>query len=155
MSLGANTMVTLGSLKNEMESLKKAHGCGSYEYSDPSEKFTYCTTSHFREVKQKEKYGIYMISQHDTQEVLYIGKGGTIDSWGRFKKQDIPERLKAPKGGNIPADKWFRDLLQEKGPLLIEYVFLPRSKSPAFVEAVLLQAYLNEHHRLPYRNKSL
>lgn len=124
-------------------------------YSNLSKKFTDLTTSHFHKVRQREKYGIYIVRQRDTREVLYIGKSGTIDSRGQFRGQDIPKRLKNVKGNDIPANKWFQDLSQEKGPFVIEYIFLPPSMSPALIEAVLLQAYLNEHHGLPYRNKSL
>ena len=148
-------MITVGPFEDEIALLKKTCEYGSYEYINPSDSFRACTTSHFRGVRRQEKYGVYVVRQRDTQEVLYVGKGGTIDSQGQFKGQDIPGRLKNVKEGDISADKWFRDLLQEKGPLVIEYVFLSTSKSPAFVEAALLQAYLNEHHRLPYKNKSL
>lgn len=148
-------MVAVDPFEDEIASLKKTCEHGSYEYSNPSDSFRTCTNLHFRELRQQERYGIYVVRQRDTQEVLYIGKSGTINSQGQFKGQDIPGRLKNVKGGNASADKWFRDFLQEKGPLVIEYVFLSTSKSPAFVEAALLQAYLNEHHHLPYKNKSL
>ena len=148
-------MITVGSFEDEIALLKKTCEYGSYEYSNPSDSFRSCTTLHFRGVRRQERYGVYVVRQRDNQEVLYIGKSGTIDSQGRFKGQDIPERLKNVKGGDVSADKWFRDLLREKGPLVIEYVFLSISKSPALVEAALLQAYLNEHHGLPYKNKSL
>lgn len=148
-------MITVGPFEDEIALLKKTCECGSYEYINPSDSFRTCTTSHFREVRRQEKYGVYVVRQRDTREVLYIGKSGTIDSQGQFKGQDILGRLKNVKEGNISADKWFRDLLQVKGPLVIEYVFLSTSKSPAFVETALLQAYLNEHHCLPYKNKEL
>lgn len=148
-------MITVGLFEDEIALLKKTCEHGFYEYSNSSESFRTCTTSHFRRVKQKERHGIYVVCQRDTQEVLYIGKSGTIDSQGQFKGQDIPKRLKNVKEGHASANKWFRDLLQERGALVIEYIFLPTSKSPAFVEAALLKAYLNEHHRLPYKNKSL
>lgn len=143
-----------GKFEDEIALLKGSceHGC--YEYSNPSENFRACTTSHFRVVKRREKYGVYLFRQKNTREVLYIGKGGTIDAQGQFKPQDLPKRLKNTKG-SIPANKWVRDLLQQKGPLIIEYIYLSKSKSPAFVEAALLQAYLNEHNRLPYKNSEL
>lgn len=149
-------MITSVSFENKLSDLKKKYEHGSFEYNDPSTNFRTIVTSHFRGISRKKKrYGIYIVRQKNTPEVLYIGKSGTIDSQGQFKGQDIPGRLKNVKGGNISADKWFRDLLQEKGPLVIEYIFLSTSKSPAFVEAFLLQAYLNERHNLPYKNKSL
>jgi hypothetical protein len=148
-------MITVGPFEEEIVLLKKTCEHGFYEYSNLSESFRACTTRHFRRVEQQEKYGVYVVRQRDAQEVLYIGKSGTIDSQGQFKAQDIPGRLKNVKGGDVSADEWFRDLFQEKGVLVIEYIFLSTSKSPAFVEAALLQAYLNEYHCLPYKNKSL
>ena len=147
--------MTVVLFEDEIASLEKTCKHGAYEYSNPSESFRTCTTSHFKGATWQKRYGVYIVRQRDTQEILYIGKSGTIDSEGRFKGQDIPKRLKNVKEGNVSSDKWFQDLLQEKGPLVIEYILLSTSRSPAFVEAALLQAYLNEYHRLPYRNKSL
>ncbi len=146
-------MITIKSFEDEIASLKKTYKYGSYEYSDPSKNFTEVTASHFKKVRQQKKYGVYVVHQCKTREVLYIGKSGTIESRGKFKGQEIPGRLTNVKGKICP-NEWFRDLLRKKGPLVIEYIFLPTSISPALIESVLLQAYLNEHHRLPYRNKS-
>lgn len=145
----------IGSFEEEIAELKRICDHGSFEYNSSSLNFTTVVTSHFHSINQQKMYGVYVVRQRDTQEVLYIGKSGTIDSKGQFKGQDIPGRLKNVKGRDVSANKWFRDLFQERGPLVIEYIFLSTSKSPAFVEATLIQAYLNEHHRLPYRNKSL
>jgi len=147
-------MIAVGSLEDEITLLKESCEWGSFEYYNSSGSFRTCATLHFRGVERQDKHGIYVIRQRNTREVLYIGKSGTIDSKGQFKGQDIPGRLKNVKGP-IRSNKWFLDLLNEKGPLIIEYIFLSPSKSPAFVEAALLQAYLNEHHRLPFKNKSL
>jgi len=132
-------MITVSLLEEEIAQFKKTCQHGLYEYSAPSESFRERTTSHFRQIKRQEKYGIYVVRQRDTREVLYIGKSGTIDSQGQFKGQDIPGRLKNVKG-DVPANKWFRYLVQEKGPIVIEYIFLSKPKSPAFVEAVLLHS---------------
>jgi hypothetical protein len=148
-------MINVSPFEDEIDLLKKTYEHGSYEYKNPSDSFKACTNSHFNGVKRKERYGVYVVRHRDTQEVLYIGKGGTIDFQGKFKRQNILKRLRNVKEGNISADIWFRNLLQEKGPLIIEYIFLLTSKSPALIEAALLQAYLNEYHCLPYKNKSL
>jgi hypothetical protein len=52
------------------------------------------------------------------------------------------------------SDQWLSSLVKEHGPLVIEYVFLSaKPRSPAFVEAVLLQKYLNDHDgHLPFYN---
>lgn len=150
-------MITGVSFESELSELKKEYEHGSFEYSNPSANFTTVVTSHFRGIsRKKERYGIYIVRQKNSMEVLYIGKSGSIDSEGHFKEgQDIPGRLKNVKDSKIPANDWFRGLCKEKGALLFEYIFLPISESPTFAEAALLQAYLNEHHYLPYKNRSL
>ncbi len=148
-------MINIRLFEEDITSLKEIYPSGSYEYSYPHENFRACTTKHFRGVKEKERFGVYIVRQRDTRHVLYIGKSGTLDSQGKFKGQDIPGRLKNVKSSNMKADEWFLDLLQDKGPLIIEYIFLPISRSPALVEVILLQEYLNEHNHLPYKNKTL
>jgi hypothetical protein len=138
--------------EDEVASLKNAFEHGCYKYANPSETFRVCTTSHFHTLRQSERYGVYIVRQLNTRKVLYIGKGGTINTKGKFKGQDIPGRLKNRQDG-VSRNKWFGKLLEDNGPLTIEYIFLSKSKSPAFIEAVLLQAYLNEHKHLPCRNK--
>ena len=149
-------MIDVGAFEDEINSLKNTHEHGCYGYIVQSKNFTACTRSHFNEVLRQEKFGVYIVRQRDTQEVLYIGKNGTVDSYGEYKKQtqDIPGRLTNTRGTFNP-NVWFRNLLQEKGALKIEYIFLPTSKSPSFVEKALLQAYLNEFNHLPYKNKEL
>ena len=149
-------MIISLSVESVLAELKQRYDHGSFEYNDPSTNLRTIVTSHFCSISRKnERYGIYIVRQKNTQEILYIGKSGTIDSEGHFKGQDIPGRLRNVKDGNIPANDWFRDVFREKGVLLIEYIFLPISESPAFIETALLQAYLNEHHCLPYKNRSL
>ncbi len=148
-------MIIIKSFEDEKESAKKTYEYGSFEYSETLHTFSSCVDTHFRRAIRQQKYGVYIVRQRDTGEVLYIGKSGTVDSKGRFLGQDIPGRLKNVKDSHIPANQWFEDLCKEKGPLVIEYVLLPVSNSPALVEAILLQAYLNEHNHLPYKNKEL
>lgn len=147
-------MINVDAFEDEIDLLQNIYEHGYYEYRNSSESFTTCTKSHFNRVVRQDRYGVYIVRQRNTQEVLYIGKSGTIDSHGKFKKQDIPGRLTNIRGTDNPNVQ-FRNLLQEKGPLKIEYIFLPTSKSPSFVEKSLLQAYLNEYNHLPYKNKEL
>jgi hypothetical protein len=150
-----DNMIAIEPFEDEMASLKKTHEYGSFEYANPLSTFSSCVRSHFSRIERLGKHGVYVVHQRSTGEVLYIGKGGTIDPEGKFRKQDIPDRLTNVKAHDMSANRWFANLCQEKGPLIIEYVFLPTSKSPALVEATFLQAYLNEYHRLPCRNKEL
>ena len=73
-------MVTIASFESEIASLRETKAYGSYEYSNIPEEFTDCTTSFFKRVRGKKMYGIYIVRQRDTKEVLYVGKSGTIDS---------------------------------------------------------------------------
>jgi hypothetical protein len=143
------------SFEEELDCLKNEHIHGRFEYSDRKIAFKSLVTFHFGNIHEMEKHGFYIIRQKSTGGVLYIGKAGAIMQDGFFKEQDVPRRLKNVKGGDLDADKWFSSLLEEKGALVIEYVFLGKSPiSPSFAEALLLQAYFNEKGCLPIRNKA-
>ena len=90
-------------------SLRTNNYPGSFEYSTPTKPFNEIVTSHFRLVDNRKRYGVYIIRQQKSGEVLYIGKGGTINSLGDFKQQDIPNRLKAERG-KIRSNEWFSNL---------------------------------------------
>ncbi len=146
--------MNIARFEEEWESLTKRyeHGSFTYDGSSPARRII---ASAFSKVQRQNKYGVYVFRQRDTREVLYIGRSGTIEGGGNFKGQDLPERLANVKG-KISADKWFSSLANEKGQLVIEYVFLDlKPESPALVESCLLQAYLNERGCLPYRNNEL
>ncbi len=147
--------MNIGRFEEEWESLTKRYEHGSFTY-DGSSSARSLIASEFGKVRRQSKYGVYVFRQGDTREVLYVGKAGTIERVGTFKKQDIPHRLANTKGNDISADDWFSSLAKEKGPLIIEYVFLDsKPESPTLVESRLLQAYLNERDSLPYRNNAL
>ena len=146
--------MSIGLFEEKMNRLKSNCEYGSFEYHDSSVTFSSVATEHFRNLARRQKYGVYIIRQLSSDKVLYIGKSGTIDRQGKFKGQDIPGRLKNVKG-DVSANEWFTSLVNEKGALMIEYIFLETSpESPSLVEAILLQKYFNEHGCLPYRNKS-
>ena len=154
-SKGEGAMIAIGTFEDELYNIKKVCEHGSFEYSNPNFPFRSTVTSHFKNVQRKDKHGIYIIRQKSTGDVLYIGKGGTLDQDGNFKSQDIPGRLKNLKNSDTSANEWFKSLFEEKGPLVIEYIFLPTKPiSPTFIESLLLQAYYNEHKSLPCRNNS-
>jgi len=146
--------MSLSQFEEEWDSLKKSGEHGTFDYSDSSASVRAIIKSHFDSSQRLKKYGVYVVRQQTTSEVLYVGKSGTIDRRGNFKGQDIPARMQNVKG-EVTSSQWFKSLVKEKGPLVIEYVLLETvPKSPAFVEASLIQAYLNEHGCLPYRNKA-
>ena len=109
-------MVDVGSFEDEVTWLKKNYEHGSYEYTDPSQSFNTCTSSHFESVEQRERYGVYVVRQKDTKEVLYVGKGGTIYPDGSFSVQDVPGRLRNKKNGNILATLGLRTSSKTKDP---------------------------------------
>jgi len=148
-------MIAIRTIEKELSELKKANEHGSFVYASSSETFSSVCKKHFGQIKRIDKHGVYIVRQKSTNHVLYIGKSGTINNQGVFEKQDIPERLANIKG-RISSNEWFKILLSEKGVVVIEYLFLNKTPiSPAVVESVLLQAYLNEYGRLPYRNNEL
>jgi len=147
-------MKEIGKFEDELGSLKRLHEHNYFKYDTNSVLFSTVAREHFRTVRQKERYGIYAIRRQKDDEVIYIGKSGTITNSGRFKGQNILGRLTNIRG-KTPSNIWFYELFDEQGPLLIEYVFLPILKSPALVESLLLQSFLNEFRRLPIKNKSL
>lgn len=74
---------------------------------------------------------------------------------GSFKPQDLQKRLVNKEKGQ--SRKYvFGQRVVDYGELLIEYVVL-KSKSliPGYLEALLLQAYYDEHNELPVDNASL
>ena len=142
--------------EEEWTSLKVDNEYGSFEYSDSAIAINEVITAHFRKISRVEKYGVYILRQKNTHKVLYIGMSGRVDGSGRFKGQDIPGRLKNVKNNDMSAKEWFRNVGNDFGPITIEYIFLTIiPKAPAFVEATLIQAYLNSFKCLPPLNNQL
>jgi len=144
--------------EDELADLKSKHRNCCYDYPDPNypnKKFTGCTTAHFKKYNGEKVYGIYVVRRKSDWQVLYIGRAGKIKQDGKIVKQDIPERLKKLRENDILANKWFGELSKCEGTLTIEYVVLtnPIKTSSGLVEAILLQAYLNEKGCLPCKNK--
>lgn len=142
-----------------LERCKRKFRHGTFSYTDASASFEQQVAEHFGDVVGRV-YGVYLIRRRHDRAILYIGKGGTIGADGQFKRQDVPGRLrnvrgKDSRGKDIRSDRSFRELLQEEGPLDIEYVVLALPVTPAYVEVALLQAYLAEYGRLPPRNSEL
>lgn len=149
-----NRMIAFDTFERLLHRLKENFRFGSFVYEDHTTRFRGAVSAHFGNGGGKI-YGIYIIRKRDTKEVLYIGKGGTLDGQGKFKGQDMPGRLQNVRGNDIGADRWFRELVQERGALLVEYLVLEAPIAPAYIEASLLQAYLAEHKSLPPKNSSL
>jgi len=135
-------------------SLKEARFSQVLTYNDPSQRFTAAVRGHFNSLPQSSRYGVYVVTAASSGQVLYVGKAGTVASDGKFKAQDIPGRLTAERANKTSSDRWFAEVCSQEGALKIEYVVLPNIQlAPATAEALLLQAFLIEHHCLPKYNK--
>ncbi len=98
--------------------------------------------------------GVYIVWHHDSRGALYIGKGGTIDSTGRYKNQNLLQRLTNVRSRDVRADVHFAEIITAEGGIDVEYFILTPPWIPSFVEAALLQAYFNAQGRLPRLNKA-
>ena len=103
--------------------------------------------------------GVYLIFsvQNYQQELIYIGKAGTIKNNGEFSKQKLRGRLKA-KQSKKTRQKYFTELVEkEKYDTLKIFWFVTFKENlnflPSFVENELLQQYFVSRQRLPYLNK--
>ena len=126
---------------------------GIFEYLSSESPFHQFVTHAFKGVK--DNYGVYVIRRQVDRQVIYIGKGGTIKTSGKFGQQDIPGRLKAERSKGMTSDFWFGQLCDDFGALTIEYFVLDVFLSPGYVEAMLLQAFRNDFGKLPAQNNSL
>jgi hypothetical protein len=141
--------------KDEWSKLKKAEHSGSFRFSGTAADWSSAVSSHFKTSSLKRPYyGVYVIYQKTTGKILYVGKAGTMRQDGFFKGQDLPKRLVNREKGQGRKDV-FGQRVADYGELIIEYVIL-KSKSliPGYLEALLLQAYYDEHNRLPVDNAS-
>ncbi len=141
-----------------------------------------------RDRNRKMCYGVYIIYcvckpeknddckkiiEEGRGEVLYIGKGGTLEWDARYQEQDVIERIgntrsecKSNNKKYISSNKWFENLSQQYGRICIEIICIdvldnnnrtPQCKllTPAFIEKLLLSCYLCERGKLPQCNSEL
>ena len=145
------------SFETEWRTVRDAfpHGEVVYDNGDLSAKDVFL--AHFSQAFELEKTsGVYVLRAVNSQEVLQIHKCGVVQTAGSFSYITIYRKLRTPKKKGMSADMWFRLLLDTYGPLLVEYVILgSMPAAPGYVTAVLLQAFLNEHGRLPLWNEKL
>lgn len=103
--------------------------------------------------------GVYYIigTVKDIFELVYIGKSGTMQQNGKFKKQLLRTRINN-NHGKISRENYFLEKMEsEKIVQLRIYWFVTYDENhkdlPASVEAELLQKYFNQHQVLPLWNK--
>jgi len=103
--------------------------------------------------------GVYLIfsEQNHQQELIYIGKAGTIKNNGEFSEQKLRGRLKA-KQSKKTRQQYFTELVEnEKYDNLKIFWFVTFKDNlkflPSFVENELLQQYFESRLILPKLNK--
>ncbi|REJ80635.1 MAG: hypothetical protein DWQ34_13315 [Planctomycetota bacterium] len=148
-----SSMTRICDFEGLFQSLFESEPSGVFEYVDAGASFQRIARNHFR--SQSQLRGVYILRQRSSRDVLYIGKGGTVDNGGKWKKQDLVGRLTNVRSGDQSANSWFAGVVAVVGPILIEYVLLTLDCTPAYVEAMLLQAYLNDNGELPQLNRGL
>lgn len=141
---------------DEWTRLKTGHVHGTFRFNGVASDWHACVQQHFRSVNVKRPaYGVYVVKSASTQEIVYIGKSGTVRQNGTFGEQDLPGRLTANEG-HAPRKLEFERRVKQYGELAIEYVIIDHhSELPGYSEARLLQSYFDEYRCLPVDNKEL
>jgi hypothetical protein len=102
----------------------------------------------------QKKYGIYAFCNPINNDVLYIGKGGTLKNDGTYKIQNLNGRLKAARGSFSNSFEYFKDIMNQYNFESLNFLVLYSSGNypPAYIEAVSLHHYFNRHNNLPMFN---
>ena len=105
--------------------------------------------------------GIYVIYRlaRGRVELVYIGKSGTLEQNGDFKKQLLQSRLNNKQEG-ISRQQFFELKIKEQNIDALDiywYVTFDDKHQdlPAYVEGLILQKFFDVHGRLPEWNKEL
>lgn len=142
--------------ENEWNQLKFQGSHGAFTFNGTATEWRKAVNGHFRSTTlTRPCYGVYVVRQKATGSVIYIGKSGTMCQDGTFKEQDLEKRLVNREKGER-RQVIFGQRVVAHGELVIEYVVL-KSKAmlPGYLEALLLQAYYDEHQKLPIDNAAL
>lgn len=105
-------------------------------------------------------FGVYVISEGQQRdgEIIYIGKSGTINQDGTWKKQGLRKRL-TKKQDKKNRNEFFQIIMDERNLNGLSFEWFVTLKAPTgdltgHVEAKLIQAYFNDYGCLPPYNKS-
>ncbi len=139
--------------ETEWEQLKQHGTHGSFTFKGDSSEWDSTVREHFRTRElPRPSYGVYLVRNKSTREVIYIGKSGTMCQNGTFKDQDMQRRLVNKEKGER-RQVIFGQRVAKHGELLIEYVILrSRELLPGYLEGHMLQAYFRDYGRLPLDN---
>lgn len=102
----------------------------------------------------QKKYGIYAFCNPIKNNVLYIGKGGTLKNDGTYRLQNLNGRLKAARGLFPNSFEYFKDIMNQENFKSLFFLVLYSSDNypPAYIESVALHQYFNLHNHLPMFN---
>ncbi len=131
-------------LNNFLTEIKAKFPSGSFDWDGELE---FSTVVREKLPPKSDKHGVYIIRCIKTSEIQYIGMAGTLTPSGKYKTQDLGERLKNVKGKDLSANEWARDILANcKNGLKVEYILLPNPTeiAAATVESILLQLFAKE-----------
>lgn len=103
----------------------------------------------------QKKYGIYAFCNPINNDVLYIGKGGTLKNNGTYKKQNLNGRLKAARAPYPNSFEYIKYIMNQGNyeSFIFLVLYLSDNYPPAYIEAVSLHHYFNLHSQLPIFNK--
>lgn len=102
--------------------------------------------------------GVYLYyGCDDSERPLYIGRAGTMNTDGSWKKQFLRKRLTMKQGGKFRRN-FFRDLIAQRGLTGLTFIWFvtfdhKAGVIPAFFEMALLQAHYDQYGCLPELNK--
>ena len=96
--------------------------------------------------------GVYII-YNSNEEIVYIGKAGTVNQDGTFKKQGLRKRLTNQHDG-MRREDYFLSKIKKDGiaHIKIKWYELKDEVIPGYIEGMLIQEYLNIHKKLPSWN---
>ena len=97
--------------------------------------------------------GVYII-YNSKGEIVYIGKAGTINQDGTFKKQGLRRRLNNQHHG-MRREDYFISKIEENNldHIIIKWYEVNPRVIPGSAEGMLIQEYFNKHGELPPWNE--
>lgn len=142
--------------EDEWNQIMQTGHYGSFTFNGSVADWRSAVASHFKTTTFAGPcYGVYLVRQKTTNNIIYVGKAGTVRQDGTFKDQDLKKRLVNREKGKSRKEI-FGMRVTNHGELLIEYVvFKSNLLIPGYIEARLLQAYFDENKKLPVDNASL
>jgi hypothetical protein len=111
-----------------------------------------------KEENVPNKYGVYII-YNDKNEIIYIGKAGTVNNDGSFKNQGLKKRLKN-RQQKKSRKVFFQEIIEKYNYEFLYFkwfVIYQEDKGiyPFLAEAELLAKYLDIYKRLPLLNRAI